>query len=118
MVFARVPEELLGVEVSDRSQRQSWRESLTKAVWTLIKLCLHSRESILKPGASQLVYRAAFVTMERSIARRKPVGAVRHWRLMPFAFAPCPPVFNLAASKDVDARCDSRSSDSEHRTWT
>ena len=40
MVFARVPEELLGVEVSSRSQRQSWRESLTKAVWTLIELCL------------------------------------------------------------------------------
>jgi len=29
MVFARVPEELLGVEVSDRSQRQSRLESLT-----------------------------------------------------------------------------------------
>jgi hypothetical protein len=62
MVFARVPEELLGVEVSDRSQRQSRLESLTKAVWTLIELCLRSRESILKPRASQLVYRKALDT--------------------------------------------------------
>jgi hypothetical protein len=29
MVFARVPEELLGVKVSDQSQRQSRLESLT-----------------------------------------------------------------------------------------
>jgi len=39
MVFTRVPEELLGVEVSDQSQRQSRLESLTEAVWTLIELC-------------------------------------------------------------------------------
>jgi hypothetical protein len=40
MVFARVPEELLGVEVSDRSQRQPCSKVWLLAVWTLIELCL------------------------------------------------------------------------------
>ena len=66
--------------------RQPRLESLTEAVWTLIELCFC--QSLLKPGASQLVYRAAAYTMERRRARRKPVSAVRHWRRMPDAIAP------------------------------
>ncbi len=46
----------------------------------------------MKPGASQLVYRAVAFTMERIIARRIRVRAVRHWRRMPDAIAPCHPV--------------------------
>jgi hypothetical protein len=41
-------------------------------------LYTRSRESILKPGASQLVYRAAAFTMEQASPRRIRVGAVRH----------------------------------------
>ena len=91
--------------------RQPRLESLTEAVWTLIELCFC--QSLKKPGASLLVYRAAAFTMERRRARRKPVGAVRHWRRMPDAIAPSYSVCNFAASKDVDARCDDRSSDSQ-----
>lgn len=41
MVFARVPEELLGVEVSDRSLSTAVaRKFGSLAVWTLIELCL------------------------------------------------------------------------------
>lgn len=56
--------------------------------------------------------------MERRRVRRIRVGAVRHWRRMPDAIAPSYSVCDFAASKDVDARCDDRSSDSEHRAWT
>ncbi|MEG3959513.1 hypothetical protein [Microcoleus sp. herbarium2] len=90
--------------------RQPRLESLTEAVWTLIELCFC--QSLLKPGASQLVYRAAAFTMEPSIARRIRVGAVEYRRRMPDAIAPSYSVCNFAASKDVDARCDDRSSDS------
>ncbi|MEG4395130.1 hypothetical protein [Microcoleus sp. BROC3] len=80
------------------------------AVWILTPAVRLLFESILKPRASQLVYRKALVTMEHRRARRKPVGAVGYWLVTPNAIAPCPRVFNLAASKDVDARCDERSS--------
>ncbi|HLO47703.1 MAG TPA: hypothetical protein VK211_04715 [Kamptonema sp.] len=46
-----------------------------------------------------MVYRFALGTRHRSIARRKPVGAVRYWLVTPNAIAPCPSIFNLAARK-------------------
>ncbi|WP_272031594.1 hypothetical protein [Kamptonema animale] len=60
--------------------RTHWAAKARKfdgAVWTLIELC--SCQSLLKPGAIPLVYRFALGTRHRSIARRKPVGAVRYW---------------------------------------
>lgn len=50
------------------------------------------------------MYRAALDTMEHRLARRKPVGAVRHWRRMPDAIAPNYSVCDFAASKEVDTR--------------
>jgi hypothetical protein len=80
--------------------RQPRLESWAGAVGTLIELYLRSREPILKPGASQLVYRAAAFTMERRRARRKPVGAVRHWWRMPDAIAR--PLSCLQAKQPAD----------------
>ena len=54
----------------------------------------------MKPGASQLVYRAAAFTMERRRARRIRVGAVWHWRRTPKAFAR--PLSCLQAKQPAD----------------
>ena len=93
--------------------RQPWLESLTlgcldfdRTVFTLAWVDIEARSELVCVQV-RLGY------SKRRRARRKLVGAVRHWRRMPRAFAPCPPVFYLAASKDVDARCDDRLSDSE-----
>jgi hypothetical protein len=40
------------LELAHAHSGQLRGESLTEAVWTLIELCLRSRESILKPRAS------------------------------------------------------------------
>ncbi len=64
------------------------------------------------------MYRAALITMEPRRARRLRVGAVEYRRRTPNAIAPSYSVCDFAASKDVDTRCDDRSSDSEHQAWT
>src|SRR4028118_270918 len=72
-------------ELRPRSLWEALRRKFDGAVWTRIELC--SCQSLLKPGASLLVYTTALVTKERRRVRRIRVGAVRHWRRMPRAFA-------------------------------
>jgi hypothetical protein len=77
MVFARVPEELLGVEVSDRSQRQSRLESLTKAVWTLIELCLTRASVDIEAKSEPVGVQESLGYSKRRRVRRIRLGAVR-----------------------------------------
>jgi len=70
-------------ELRDRTHWAIKARKFDGAVWTRIELC--SCQSLLKPGASLLVYTTAAFTKERRRARHKPVGAVRHWRRTPHA---------------------------------
>jgi hypothetical protein len=111
MVFARVPEELLGVEVSSRLLWEAKARKFDGAVWTRIELC--SCQSLLKPGASLLVYTTAAFTMEQGIARRIRVGAVRHRRRTPRAFARPLSCLQAKQPADVEQARGNRSFDSQ-----
>ena len=103
-VFARLRWEQLEVEVSSRTLWAAKGRKFNGQFGLWRSLYTRSRESLLKPGASQLVYRATAFTMERRRARHKPVGAVRHRRRTPRAFARPLSCLQAKQPADVDDR--------------
>ncbi len=117
-VFARLRWEQLEIEVSSRTLWEAKAGKFNGQFGLWRSLYTRSRESILKPGASLLVYRTVAFTKERRRVRHKPVAAVRHRRRMPRAFARPLSCLQAKQPTDVEQARGNRSSDSQPNAIT
>ena len=114
MVFARVPEELLGVEVSSRSLWAAKRRKFDSlAVWTLIELCLtlawvniEARSEPVGVHDSRLYDQAGHPTTHSSWCSSALAADAKSFRAPAILFAILQPA-------DVEQARGNRSSDSQ-----